>query len=237
MGPSVGRGKRIRRVLAVAAAAGALALAGSGCISVTEEVLIRPDGSVQYGVDFTMLEMVIQGLAEMSGEDPGKSLGSQWLASADSAQRDSIRLREFVEGKDHHFAAERDLASLEHLAILSSRAEVPDSERVEKGAPGLPLEGIRVTRLDARRVRLVRTLENPSPPGMPAAGGDSTDARTKRMFADRHYVFRLRAPEIESANGVVAKDRKSAEWRIPMTQLAGDSAVVVEAILVAGKPR
>lgn len=154
--------------------------------------------------------------------------------NVDSTERDSLRHREFVDAKDHHFVAERDFASLEHLAILSARADVPDSERTRDGAPELPLGGIQVTRLDARRTLLRRTIDNPSP-GMPGAEPDSTGAQAKRMFADRVYVFRLHAPAIESATGVLAPDRKSMEWRIPMVDLAGDTTVVVEAILIRGK--
>ena len=209
----------------------------TGCISIEENVVVRPDGTAQYGVDFAMLEMFVQGLAGMGGEGE-PSLGEQWLASADESAGDSIRLREFVQDADHHFAAERDFASLDQLAILSARSYVPDSIRAGRGGPDLPLGGIRITRLDGGRVRLRRTLENPSPrPGAGAADSvsDKASASAKRMFAGRVYVFRLSAPAIESANGEIAADKKSATWRIPMASLAGDSAVVVEAVFVAGK--
>jgi hypothetical protein len=213
-------------------------LAATGCISIEENVVVRPDGTAQYGVDFAMLEMFAQGLAGMAGEGE-PSLGEQWLATADSSAGDSVRLREFVQDADHHFAAERDFASLEQLAILSGRSDAPESIRAGGGGPDLPLGGIRITRLDGGRVRLRRTLENPSPAR--GARRDTTaesaasDASARRMFAGRDYVFRLTAPAIESANGEIAPDRKSATWRIPMASLAGDSAVVVEAVLVAGK--
>ena len=223
----------------------ALALAaGAGCISIEEDIEVRPDDTVQYGVDFRMMEMVVQSLSGMSGEE-GKSLGAQWLAAADSAARDSTRLREFVEGADHHFVAERDFASLDHLAGRSARNEAtPESLRSAKSGPDLPLGGIRATRLDGGRIRLVRRLENPTPASPPPPGStitveddsssttmDASDAMAKTMFADRVYVFRLRAPRIESANGTIAADQKSAEWRIPMSVLAGDTTVVVEAVI------
>ena len=100
----------------------------TGCISIEENVVVRPDGTAQYGVDFAMLEMFAQGLAGMAGEGE-PSLGEQWLATADSSAGESVRLREVVLDADHHFAAERDFASLEQLAIPSGRSDAPASIR------------------------------------------------------------------------------------------------------------
>lgn len=232
-----------KRAALVLGLVGLMGAAGAGCIGIEEKVDVRADGRVAYGVDFTMLEMVAQTLSGMGGED-GPSLGEQWLAAADSAAADSVRLREFVEGADHHFVAERDFASLAELARHSERSEsLPESLRAK--GPSLPLGGIRTTRLDGGKIRLHRTLENPSPTKpRGAAAEDSTagatdDAVARRMFGDRVYVFRLSAPAIESvsANGTIAADRKSAEWRIPMTALAGDTTIVVEAVVAAASAK
>jgi hypothetical protein len=229
-GGSAGRGRMVRGV--VAALAAALVLAAAGCISVEEEVDLRPDGTVKYAADFTLPEMFIAGLSDMAETSGGKSLADEWV-KGDSTKGDSTRHREFAEGRDHHFVSERDFASLEHLAVLSARAAAtPDSARKEDMSPEMPLGGIEVTRLDARRVRLRRVLESPSAKAGPGGEDDSTNAGAKRMFAGHFYVFRLRAPAIESANGVIAADRKSVEWRVPMNDLMGDSAAVPEAVLV-----
>lgn len=227
----------LARILPVLVA-GALVLAAGGCIGIDEEVALDATGRARYTVDITMLEFVIQGLAEMTGEDASKGIGAQWMAQADSSMRDSIRLREFVDTKDHHFVGERDFVSLEHLGALSARASFPDTagSGPDSGPdPGsgrkmeMPLPGIQVTRLDGGRFRVRRVLEPPTAGAMPGAP-DTADARAQRMFKDRSYVFRLRAPRVESANGTIAPDRRSVEWRVPLLGL-GENAVVPEAVL------
>lgn len=219
-----------------AAAALLLAVGAAGCIDVAEEIRVDPAGTARYAVDFAIPEMFFGFMAAAgdSGDGPGAKFFGKPL---EGKAADSTRTRDFVDGDMHHFAMERDLRSLEQLPALA----VADSAGSELGGKALP--GYAVVRLDAHRLRLTRAMNPDSTDKAKIMGRldeDSTDAASSmltdeamgRMFAGRTYTLRLHAARIESANGTIAADGKSVEWRMPITaMLSGDTLKTLEAVI------
>lgn len=200
-----------RRTAGLGVTAG-VALLAAGCFGTEEGIELRGDGTVLYTLEYSILETI--------APEGDPALSANFLR-ADSAAGDSVRRREFVAGGDHHFVLERDYASLEHLVAASLA-----SERDTGGGPDaplkLPLPGIFVQRLDGGRVRLARRMNESTDSSAP-------DSAMQAIFAGRFYVFRLRAPAIDSASGLVASDRKSAEWRAPLLDARN---LAIRAVLV-----
>lgn len=225
------------RRIGVAWAAGAVLIATAGCIDMREEVVVRADGGATYFLDVALPEMFL-GLGAAMGDSSSGGSAAERLWGPDegpASANDSVRVRDFLEGDMRHFVSERDLASLDHLGALS----VEDTSQA--GMRGKVLGGFAVDRTPAGHVRLRRVLEAAQAaaiaPGM-GGEGDSTEkaqaeVAAKRMFAGRVYALKLTAPAIRSANGTLSADRKTVEWRFPLTALMADTTVVLEAVLDA----
>ena len=222
----------------IAGAAAWALLATAGCIDLREEVVVRPDGRATYALDVALPEMVLglgAALGDSSGGSPADRLWGPDEGSA--AAKDSVRVRDFLEGDMRHFVSERDLASLDQLDALS----VEDT--AQAGMRGKVLDGFEVDRTPEGRVRLRRVLEATQAaamaPGMDAEGDSAekaqSEAAARRMFAGRVYAFRLTAPAIRSANGKLSADRKTVEWSIPLTAVLVDTTIVLEAVLESKK--
>jgi hypothetical protein len=219
----------------------ALALPSAGCFDIREDVHVRADGTARYDLDLAMPEMffAFMASADTSGGNPADRLFGKSLSGAATAG-DSTRTREFVEGDMHHFAMERDLRSIEQLPAIAATDSTGNELR------GRALPGYALVRLDANRVRLTRALDPDSTDRAKLLGGlgsgdDSTDAgmgsglvneeSARRMFAGRTYTLRIHAPRVESANGTIAADGKSVEWKLPITGLfSADSLRSLEAV-------
>jgi hypothetical protein len=219
------------------AAALLLAVGAAGCIDVAENIRVEPAGTARYEVDFAIPEMFFGFMAAAAG-DSGDAPGAKFFGKPlEGRAADSTRTRDFVDGDMHHFAMERDLRSLEQLPALA----VADTAGSELGGKVLP--GYAVVRLDAHRLRLTRALNPDSTDKAKILGRldeDSTgvasstlsDEAMGRMFAGRTYTLRLHAARIESANGTIAADGKSVEWRMPITDMiSGDTLKTLEAVI------
>lgn len=225
---------RDRRIAVVAALL--LAVGAAGCIDVAENIRVDPAGTARYEVDFAIPEMFFGFMAAVG--DSGGGPGAKFFGKPpEGRMADSVRTRDFVDGDMHHFAMERDLRSIEQLPALA----VADTAGSELGGKTLP--GYVVTRLDAHRLRLTRAL-NPDSTNKakilgrldedPTSEGSSvmSDEAAARMFAGRTYTLRLHAARIESANGTIAADGKSVEWRMPITaMISGDTLKTLEAVI------
>jgi hypothetical protein len=219
-------------------AAGAVLLVTAGCIDLREEVVVRPDGRATYALDIALPEMFL-GLGAAAGDTSGGSPADRlWGPEAGAgAAKDSVRVRDFLEGDMRHFVSERDLVSLDHLAALSIE------DTAQAGMRGKVLDGFEVDRTPDGHVRLRRVLEATKAAAMaPGMGGEGdsaekaqSEAAAKRMFAGRLYAFRLTAPSIRSTNGTLSADRKTAEWSFPLTAVMADTTIVLEAVLEAKK--
>ena len=201
-----------------------LAALSPGCLDIQEDVHVHADGTARYDLDFAMPEMFF-GFMDAAGDSGGSPGLNLWGAPMEGKAADSTRTRDFVEGDMHHFAMERDLRSLAQLPAIA----IGDSSKGEMRGHALP--GYSLTRLDANRVRLTRAMNPDSTDRAKMLGrldaegqgaGTMSDAAGKRMFAGRTYTLRIHAPHIESANGTIAADGKSVEWKMPIAALFGD---------------
>ena len=223
------------------ASSGAVAIvlvAAAGCIDLREEVVVRADGRATYVLDVALPEMFL-GLGAAFGDSSGGSPADRLWGPAEGAAstKDSVRVRDFVEGDMHHFVSERDLASLAHLDALS----VEDT--TQSGMRGKVLDVFEIDRTPDGHVRLRRVLETTKAaamaPGMDAEADSAekaqSEAAARKMFAGRVYAFRLTAPAIRSTNGTLSADRKTVEWSFPLTAVLVDTTIVLEAVVEAKK--
>jgi hypothetical protein len=214
-----------------------LAAACAACLEVTQEVWVNADGSGRLQMDIAVAEAL---MAMAQESEDGGSLQAT-LASYDKLKADpgrignlrSIDHREYTEGGLHHFVIEVEVddvtllpETLDEISRLSAADGEPLKESDELATPS----DMRFERLDDGRLLFVQSLvtEDAQAAGKEQANDEELDEASRAflssMFAGKYYVIRLHAPAVNSANGQLAEDGGSVQWKIPMVDLMGGDA-------------
>ena len=206
-----------------------LALAGTGCFSMTQEIWINPDGTGRILFDVGFSDELLS-MAKGSGEDPAASLRTDMektkkemaadptVSSVETSERSEGGMRHFV--MDVHLRQMSGMKSMKGLGGPHGETARTNDIRVEELPNGNLLFAGRYevpqnTQLD----ELTREGDDPS-----------RDAMTRGMmgafFADKYFTVRLHAPRIVSANGTLDAERRTVEWKTPVVQVIAPGAAL-----------
>mgnify|MGYP001358384076 CR=1 FL=1 len=187
------------RVLAVALLLAALL---AGCVDITQELVIRADGSGSISID----QGIAQSVFEMGGDQGSvfndlKNLQAE--LSADTMFQ-NIRVDEYTQDEMVHFKLSADFTSLE--------AMIKAFEQANLGTP------VTLEKLDNGNYRFSQVI---SPNNL---GGESFNTEdqasmemVKSLFQDRYWTLRIDVPRIVSTNG--QRKGNQVEWKIPLADL------------------
>ncbi len=199
----------------VAAALAALATL-AGCLDVTEEIRVNGDGSGRLLIDLALSEKVTA-IAALAGnkaeipfnEDDLKSA----LAASDNIESYTVTTRQ-GDGMAHTIV---DAVVKDFTRPLPSLASPGADGRsaIETMAP------FTIRRMENKNLRFVHELKSLADSANKQAAGILAGL----ALADRHLNVRLYG-NIVSANGNIAEDKRSVEWRIPLAQLIAGTTVI-----------
>jgi hypothetical protein len=207
-----------------------LALAGTGCFSMTQEIWIEPEGTARISVDVGFTEHVLS-LAKGSGEDPMVKLRADLEKTRADLAGDpgvsGVEVAERSEGGMRFLKMDvrvRTVAALNTVKGLAGphgdTARRSDVRVQELPSGNLLFAGRHEVPQNTELDELLRQQE------------DTGDAAVRAMmggfFAEKYFTVRLHAPRIVSANGVVDAERRTVEWKTPMIDVIAPGAVLPE---------
>lgn len=183
----------------------------SGCIEVEQEVWIHYDGSgkirVKMGKNASLQKLTSEDQLK-SRQTKREAIQKKLLAHKNIQ---SVKLEEYESDNRHweQFTLElNDIRKLqEHQQDISQLISPEDQSQI-------PLESA--------------TVEIVAKPGgsyfikyklTEANYKKKANPLTQGMLKGHYFTFRLHAPEISSANGLLFHHKKTAEWKIPLTDI------------------
>lgn len=191
----------------------------AGCLDVTEEIRVNGDGSGRLHVDLAVSDKVTA-LAALAGDKSPLPFNEADLRTALSS---SDNIESFT-------VTTKQGDAMTHTVV---EAVVKDFTRPLPRLQTSPTDGSATT--EALVPFTIRRLENKnlhfrhelSGVGNGKAKNQAAGLVAGLALADRNLTVRLYG-NIVSANGNVAEDKRSVEWRIPLAQILAGTAVLRE---------
>lgn len=188
------------------------ALCLAGCIDLSEEIWIRPDGSSRARFDLQVSETLASVGAGREGKNGGfgdfraKLQEKAKQLSADTAHVTSAKYEEFKEAGKQHYVLDVEAKAYDTVGEVptdpSGTTDTKQTVRFEPGQWG--------------KIKFTCVLGNRKPG---ETGG--ADPLSKMIFADKQFTLRLHAPRVLSANGNVDEGGQLVEWKVPMAEMIG----------------
>lgn len=202
-----------------------------GCIDLTEEIWVDPDGRCRVEITTGIHEEL---LALNKKEDAAAGVRKELERLREYAVKKldaRVNIREYDQDRKHYFALVANLDSPEDVATLLNQFHAPDAR--ENGGK-TAWHGQHTTEFATRGggLRFEKHLR---------AGADRSDENPKlrefvaAMFRDGTITVRLHAESVKSPDGEVAADGKSVQWIIPISEIVLDPDY--ERRLIAEMPR
>ena len=174
----------------------------AGCVDITQELMIRADGSGSISID----QGISQSVLEMGGDQGSvfndlKTLQAELTADT---MFQNIRVEEYTQDEMVHFKLSADFSSLE--------AMIKAFEQANLGTP------VTLEKMDNGNYRFSQVI---SPTNL---GGESFNTEdqasmdmVKSLFKDRYWTLRIEVPRVITTNG--QRNGNQVEWKIPLADL------------------
>lgn len=213
--------RRARLLLAV------LALAGlTGCFDVLEELWINADGSARLLVDVALPDSLLR----LGGHEVVTRFREEAKRTEAELEQDpnvtKFAVRDYAEAGMQHFVYELEVKDATQLQATMQKALARAASSQSE------LSGLRfdIAEADSGGLRFTQRLA----PG----GASAVDAGTGRvepseaiardlgkhfagaMLGGRFFTVRVHGPAITETNGVLNEEKTTAEWKIPLADLA-----------------
>jgi hypothetical protein len=188
----------------------------AGCLDVTEEIRVNGDGSGRLYVDLAVSEKVTA-LAALAGSPSAVPFHEDDLRAALAAS-DNIESFTVSTRQDDGMTHTEVTALVKDFTRPLPSLKAPEADGSANEEALVPFT---IRRLGNKNLHFVHELTAM----VDSANKQATGLLAGLALADRHLTVRLYG-KIISANGRIADDKLSVEWRIPLSQLFAGTTVI-----------
>jgi len=215
----------------------------AGCLDVSEDITVNPDGSGKLGVDI----VVPEGLLAMgsrpggSGETLPQRLRNEFETRKKEIGKDPavtrLELREFTEAGLHHFIYEVEVKDVLRLGDIV-KGLAPEPQRLAGDRAPAKGPDLKVDKLDNGNIVVTLSLNVPVPSAAETnAPAKMAQALAQAALAGKYLTVKIHGPRIVSSTGNVDKELKTTEWKIGLADLASGSPSVPTLLRAEIQPR
>lgn len=199
---------KIRRVLIIAGLM-LMVFVLSGCLNITQEVWVNPDGSGKIKIDMGLGEVFFQ----MGGDEASNPLTEMKTDFEAQSGTKNLKVSEYTDDK----------AQMRHLVIEFETDNIQQYllNNASQSSMGAPMT---LEKLANGNYLLKQTISNPDP----SSAGGEVDQQTKDMmveyFKDMYWKIIVHVPSVISTTG--SQSGQTVEWKVPMADLFLENKVV-----------
>lgn len=202
----------------------------AGCIEVSQEIWINADGSGRLKMDIGFSEALLS-FAQQAEKNPLNEFRTQAAQKQEELKKDpnvkNVTFSERKESGTQFFTYDvevRDVTKIAAVQKAVAPGDMPGAAAGE-GAPGAPkAEDFHIEKLPSGNVSFRLKMESPGGMGGEEGASPEQDQMAKAMmasmFGDKAITVKVHGPRIVTTNGKLDAAKTTAEWRIPLVELA-----------------